>query len=224
MHDIAVVVPWASGCTHRERALTYVVQRWASERLPVVLGHSSAERWSKGLAVADALRRTDASLLVIADADVWTDGVFDAIQRVRSGSPWAVPHRMVHRLTPEATESVLRGRWFDESLPAAEPPYPGFAGGGMVVLPRSVYERVPLDPRFVGWGQEDESWATALRTLVGRPWRGSARMYHLWHPPQERRNRRYGNINSVNLWRKYRAASGRPRLMDKLLEVPRQSI
>jgi len=41
-------------------------------------------------------------------------------------------------------------------------PYPGYPGGGITVLPRSTYTEVPLDLRYEGWGQEDESWAHAL--------------------------------------------------------------
>ena len=225
MSDVTVVVPWAPGCGYREAARAHVVQRWASARLPVVLGRASADHpWRKAAAVADALTRVDAEILVIADADVWTDGVFEAIDVVRAGAPWAVPHQKVLRLTPEATQSVFRGQPLVEGLPTQEKPYKGVEGGGMVVLRRVDYLRAPLDHRFAGWGQEDESWAIAMRTVIGEPWRGEAPLFHLWHPPQKRRSRRFGSAESKNLFFRYLAAKGRPELMNQLLDEPRREV
>lgn len=90
----------------------------------------------------------------------------------------------------------------------------------MTVLPRALYERVPLDPRFAGWGQEDGSWADALTALAGPPWRGDHPkqplhpMWHLWHPPQERTfpagrsaSRAIGSAEGLALRQRYRAAA-----------------
>src|SRR5690606_28222781 len=151
MPDATVIIPWAPGCSHRERALGYVLRRWVRAGLPVEIGRLAAGPWCKAAAVNAALHRARGEILVIADADVWCDGALDAIQSVRDGAPWAVPHRMLYRLSASATDDVLGGRDLAVDLPTSEPPYVGFAGGGMVVLSRRTYERVPLDPRFVGW-------------------------------------------------------------------------
>jgi hypothetical protein len=87
-----------------------------------------------------------------------------------------------------------------------EKPYIGYAGGGIAAMPRATYADVPIDPRFEGWGQEDASWALALTRLVGRPWRGSAPLWHLWHPPQPRRERAIGSDANEELWLRYRRA------------------
>lgn len=224
MPDAVVIIPWAPGCSHRERALGYVLRRWARAGLPVEIGRLAAGPWCKAAAVNAALHRARGEILVISDADVWCDGVLDAIQSVRDGAPWAVPHRMLYRLSASATDDVLGGRDLAVDLPTSEPPYVGFAGGGMVVLPRRTYERVPLDPRFVGWGQEDESWALALTTLAGSPWRGDAPMFHLWHPPQPRASRRFGSKASTALYRNYLRARRAPDAMSDLLAVPRWEV
>lgn len=224
MPDAVVIIPWAPGCSHRERALGYVLRRWAGAGLPVEIGRLAAGPWCKAAAVNAALHRARGEILVIADADVWCDGALDAIQSVRDGAPWAVPHRMLYRLSASATDDVLGGRDLAADLPTSEPPYVGFAGGGMVVLPRRTYERVPLDPRFVGWGQEDESWALALTTLAGSPWRGDAPMFHLWHPPQPRASRRFGSKASAALYRNYLRAWRDPGAMSDLLAAPRWEV
>src|SRR5690606_37809457 len=82
---------------------------------------------------------------------------------------WAVPHRLVYRLSEAATSGVLAGLAPSPGMRLVQAPYVGYAGGGITVLPRSTYDQVPLDPRFRGWGQEDESWAHALTVLAGDP-------------------------------------------------------
>lgn len=67
-------------------------------------------------------------------------------------------------------------------------------------------------------GQEDSSWAIGLETLVGPAWRGKAPLIHLWHPPQERWNRRHGSRESRDLYRRYQAARRDPNLMRALIQ------
>ncbi len=155
--------------------------------------------------MADALSRTDADIIVVADADVACDGIQTAVEAVEAGAAWAVPHSRVHRLTEAATEAVLAGGQLEGDT--VDRPYFGHPGGGLVVLPRTHYEACPIDPRFAGWGHEDDAWAIALTTMHGEPWRGTAPLWHLWHPPQERPSRREGSPESKALFRRYRHAS-----------------
>jgi hypothetical protein len=146
-------------------------------------------------------------MLVVADADVWCGGVGAAVDAVRSGAAkWAVPHARVCRLTSVASAQVYEtGQWPTRRVTTtyAQPPYPGRLGGGMVVLGRDTYLAAPLDPRFVGWGQEDESWALALRCMAGREWRGVEDLWHLWHTPQRRLSRSVGSRENSILYRRY---------------------
>lgn len=177
--------------------------------------------WVKAAAVTPAVGASSADLIVMHDADVWCPGLPAAIEAVANGAPWAIPHHLVHRLTEPATAEVLDGA-DAAGQPVEEPAYRGFAGGGIVVLPRETYLSAPLDPRFEGWSGEDESWARALSTLAGDPWRGTGDLYHLWHPPQERMNRRHGSRASEALTFAYRQAKGRPDRMRQLIEGARQ--
>lgn len=67
-------------------------------------------------------------------------------------------------------------------------------------------------------GQEDESWAIALATLAGPPWRGEADLIHLWHPPERRMSRRKGSPESWALYHRYREAAGDRAAMKELLK------
>lgn len=212
MHEIAVLIPFANGTPWRRRALQHVMA-WYSDHLEnarILIGNSP-EPWCKAQAVAAALAKTNGEpIVVIADADCLVPGLPEAVRAVRNGVAWAMPHLKVYRFGTQATERIylgdepgsLTGRriWYDQE------PYKGYEGGGVTVLRRDVYLDCPLDPGFIGWGQEDEAWALALNGLYGPPARGTAPLYHLWHEKPARKTRYVGSDTSVDRLRLYREA------------------
>lgn len=224
MAKVTVIVPRGGSCPYRERAWQYLRTLWARHYpdMDVVEGWCHGDVWCKAEAVADALPRARGDILVVADADVWVPGIAEAVRQLEQHS-WSVPHWLVYRLTEEASDPnrIEREGW---NGPTVERPYVGYEGGGVVALHRWLYLEAPLDPQFRRWGQEDEAWALALRTIGGPPWRGRAPLYHLWHPPQRRMNRAIGSPESKALLDRYRAASRRPLKMSILLEEARRVI
>lgn len=219
---VAVVVPWRPGCPHRERGWQWLRGAYAATHpdWDVVEAQAPSGPWIKALAVAPAIEASEAEIIIQADADCFTDGLLDAVQAVEDGAGWAVPHLKVHRLSEEGTEAVYTGKdWRGQKL--MQRPYQGFLGGGIVVARREVFEAAPLDRRFISWGSEDEAHAFALRCLFGKPWRGSAGLVHLFHPPQERETRRWGSRESWALRRRYFDARRDPAAMCALLEEAR---
>lgn len=220
----AVLIPYRAGCPHRARALEHIQRRYlaAHPGVEVLLGACEGGSWVKARAVRDALERTTARVLVIADADVWSDGLAAAIREVHGGAAWAIPHRSVHRLTDASTRRHIAGEPL-EDLQLHERPYRGVEGGGIVVVARDVYEGCPLDPRFEGWGGEDDAWGMALRALHGAPWRPReyAPLVHLWHPPQQRATRSCGSEPSRELRKRYARARHDPDAMRRLIEEAR---
>lgn len=217
--NVTVVVPWRAGCPDRARAWEWVQARYALEHAGwhVVEAPAGDGDWCKASAVNPAVAAAPDGIVVVADADVWCDGLPRAVEAVGGGAPWAMPHRLVHRLTPDATSLLVAGTGQAQRLETTERPYRGVLGGGIVVAHRDALRAAPLDPRFVGWGQEDISWAIALHTLAGRCWRGSADLLHLWHPPQSRMSRRVGSHDGHHLHRRYLAARRDPALMRALI-------
>jgi len=205
-----------------------VTRRWFTLGYAPTLGRPDGTHWVKAQAVHNAIGDTEADVVIVCDADCWSDGVIEAVERVRDGAPWVIPHHRVHRLTEESTAQVLAGTDPHEDMPL-DPivegitgfSYAGVTGGGIVVLRRDVYEACPLDPRFVGWGQEDEAWGLALRCLYGPPVRLSAPLWHLWHPPQERQSRGVGSEAGMALYKRYARAKRRPELMRGLIDEAR---
>lgn len=208
---ISAIIPWKTGCSYREHSLEIVVDRLTPVVDEVVIGEIAGE-WCKAEAVADGVNRASGDVLVVHDADVFIDGpwVNDCLGALFTFG-WATPHRWVNRLE---TNDLHGNLW---ALPRKR--HEAFLGGGIVVLPRETYLDCPLDPRFKGWGQEDECWALALTALRGAPWRGDHSLWHLWHPPQKRINRRWGSPESRRLHAEYESdpigSAGRARDANK---------
>lgn len=234
-----VVIPWRSGCGYRQIAFDYVTRWWATNypNWPVVAGPWPKDLgpWRKGCAVRNAgVHPGPDDVVVVSDADVIPTGVGEAVESVglagfgRPPARWAMPFRMVYRLTEPGTWLAINGGIdLTKPLPrdmtgVVEESYVGSAGGGTVVLRGDVFVEVPIDPRFAGYGQEDLSWSLALHRLAGAPTMGSAPLWHLWHPPQARMrrgattSRGVGSEAGLRLWQRYRQATT-PAVMRSLI-------
>lgn len=209
-----VVIPFAGACPHRERALDWVLRQLP---YPVKIA-AGGEPFVKARAVMPAVAACPDDVVVVHDADVWTEGLESAVMAVACGAAtWAVPHKKVYRLSQKGTEAVLVGEdW--QGQPLEREPYRGLFGGGVVVAHRDTLLAVPLDARFVGWGNEDESWGVALATLAGKPWRGTAPLVHLYHPLAPKDGVRWGSKESQDLFWRYSVARRNPAAMRELLE------
>lgn len=210
MKDVEVIIPWFSALEDedRSRALAWCCHRWTALGYgPPALARSSAKRFCKADAVSAAVRSSDASWLVVADADVQPPADMDrALAAVRwDGHPWAKPYTNVYRLNKQATNDWFQCKHVElfDIQNLAQEPYIGIPGGGVVVISRENYLQVPLDKRFVGWGGEDASWGYALHTILGPPWVGMSNLIHFWHLPQERLDRRTGNTDNEELRKRY---------------------
>lgn len=226
---VGVILPYFPNGDHRRKSLEYVERWWSLHTdfrvtratgpapLPLELGD-----WSKAAAIRHGAAELGTDIAIMADADV----VLDSHQYVRWAidtlirsklKGWAIPHTPVIRLTQLGTTGVLSGTC---RLADAEVAYThrGMAGGGMAVMATETMLAVPPDPRFVGWGNEDESWAMALTALVGRPARSVGHMYHLWHPRAPRLDPFRGSLPSAALRDRYKGARGNPRAMRTIID------
>ncbi len=216
---VQVVVPFRSGgCPHRERAWRWIRERYGSIHpgWEVVEAPTPEGPWCKAAAVNPVLEASNAEVVIVADADVFCEGLERCVYAIVSGlAAWGMPHRKVLRLDDDGATAFMAG-----AAPTgfAQRPYEGVWGGGIVVGQRSALLEAPLDHRFTLWGQEDVSWALALDTLCGQGWRGDADLVHLFHPPQERLTRQKGSREGWDLYLRYRKARRDPEAMRELLE------
>jgi hypothetical protein len=215
-------VPFQASSPERKANWEWVRTRYA-ERHPdweLIVAEQKSGEWVKARALAPALATCANDVVIIADADVWCDGLGVATEAVRAGAPWAVPHGTVYRLSPESTQLVLEGA-DPQGLETqeGEPPYEATPGGMLIVSQRSTLLDIPPDPRFPGSSGMDIAWAHALRRLAGEPWRGSAPAFHLWHPWDKLSDRVGGEPRaSIRLRRRYSLARISRRRMRKVLD------
>lgn len=217
---VEVIIPWRAGCPHRERAFKWVLKRWAQHPWPVTVAEAPDGPWCKAEVLRPAIEASTADIVFVVDADVWCDGIPQAVAAVEAGAPWVIPHLVVRRLTEAATGRLLAGGE-PEPNEITEPPYIGVMSGGLVVVRRDVALDVPMSASFVGWGGEDHAWGWALATLIGDPWRGEEPLWHLWHPPAERISRLAGSEASEQLRRRYFSAQNDRPAMRALVEAGR---
>jgi hypothetical protein len=160
-------------------------------------------------------------VLVIQEPDSWSFGLPQALQVVVDGEfGWSVGHTKKHRLTQLATDIVLCGYAGDlRIMPTVELPYELVPGNTGMVMPRAVFREVPPDAVFTGWGGEDEAWGMALRELVGREYRSSEPLVHLWHPNEGRDVNGHWETSDATALRfeRYKRAVHHPARMRKLV-------
>lgn len=219
-----VLVPWRGGCQSRDDAFAWVRLQYerAHPDWRLIRCQAPVGPWVKALAVMPVIAECSDGVLVIADADVWCEGLAEAVSDVQEGAAWAIPHGGVFRLSEQATAEVFAGGELREDAELTRPAYKGTEGGGFVIARRDTLLDIPLDPRFVGWGNEDDSWGIALRCLAGAPKRGRRPpLFHLWHPPQDRLTTRWGSAESKRLYKRYHAAREAPDAMRTLIEEGR---
>lgn len=218
MSDVAVLMPAGGADPARARARTFV-EDWYARELPRAELHAgdSGEPWSKGAAIADALARTTASTLVLADADSFLldpEDLRRAVALVSAGElEYVFPHRKVYRLNEKETARLHENPRDRPRLGwLVRPVYEGPEGGGITIVSRTAYETVGgIDARFLGWGGEDLALGWALRTLVPGGHRADGRLVHLWHPHPAPTMR--GTPESEELVARYREARGIERRM-----------
>jgi hypothetical protein len=217
----AIIVPWRDS-VERRPLWDFVRHRLEVDYpdWPIVTAGCDDGPFSRAEAIVRGALSVDADVLVVTDADVLLNGdLREAVAAAeRRATGWAVPHWHLRRLDKTATSKVLQGESLETSLPLAQRAYKGNETGTLVVLQKAVLLDVPPDVRFRGWGQEDEAWGTALRRIIGPPWRAAADLYHLWHPPAERLNRRFGNAEGMKLLRRYELAIRSNRIMQQIVD------
>jgi glycosyltransferase involved in cell wall biosynthesis len=201
---VAIIIPRDRLASDRSRIADRVMAHYRShhQEWPIVVGYPRTSVWSKGEAIADALARTSADVIIIADADCIVDPIMlrASVMAVINGAAWAMPHRMVYRADKAMTEQYLLEH--PDQVPTlpdrhsvARDPYEGFLGGGIVVTRRVWYEAIGGIPKaFKGWGSEDQALATACLTLLGPCIRGDADLLHLYHTPAARTKQPVSNL------------------------------
>lgn len=233
--DATVIIPYRkpegdrldAHVFYRARALQAVLDWWETcgfgfEVKIVSSWTDRSKSWSKAESIIAGLRAVTTEYVIMSDGDVILsrNELEGHLRTLARGAAWVVPQARVRRLTQAGTDALYERSDFGiDTLLAMEAyaPHRAMPGGGLLMARAGTLRAVPPDPRFRGWGQEDEAWARALSTLVGAPHRGIATLHHLWHPPAARVGRSVGSPASKALYARYVAAWRQPAKMRELL-------
>ena len=197
MIGVRVCIPWRP-TADRLPAFKRCTKFWRDNGFTVHVGDSDGVTFSKSQALNNAVRQTEAEIVILADADTLPDDinqVRDAVQCVDHGAHMVFPFTWYHYIDPEHVETEDLSTITDYSTVE-------HSTGGIVVIRRSSFWAVGgFDERFVGWGHEDCSFAYAMTTMFGEQ-RLPGIVWSFEHPSVVR----YPSQNNVELGARYRAA------------------
>ena len=237
---ISVVIPLRVD-RRRARIWDWVNARWGYvtaelqrlEAVQVVFADNGQPDFDRGGSRNAGVAEATGDILVIADADVIPElhQIADAIHAIRDdGHPWVFPYTTYINLAQWWTTELLNTRLPDEQIPVVDhDPASGFfdhlirdSPAGMLVMPREAFHAAGgYDPRFQGWGYEDNAFMLAVDTLWGPHHRIPGDLLHLWHPVGANEAFEQPHIHdNRRLFRRYEKAAGNPTRMGELVGVP----
>lgn len=189
---VRVAVPRRADGGHRDKLWRYCKRQWRSQfpDWKLVEGHHDIGPFNRSAAINNAAAgKWD--VLVIADADVLADhnAISHAVEACSDGRVH-LPYQRRMMVSELGTRRILRGHkgsWSGWSTPDTNRQH----CSSVVVLNRALWDSVGgFDPRFEGWGAEDDAFVTACDTLAGHHVRHAGNVWHLWHRPSPHRNHR----------------------------------
>lgn len=190
---ISFIIPFHSDEPERIRSFKLVhdslVEQWPDDEVVVADWPWEGRPYDRAKARNRGALYASGDILVFVDADSYVSK--SQMVRAIAGiglNAWALPYTLYYSLSEMGTERFYKEmkagpedcQWvFPGPDPHDRPP----AVGGSVVVSRAAFEEVHgYDERFIDWGWEDTSFATALETLCGPVTRIPGPLFHLWHP------------------------------------------
>jgi GT2 family glycosyltransferase len=179
--------------------------------LPVFVADAGGEVFSTARSFNRAAAEAgewDYALLHAADTYVECEALIAGLELARdttttAGLTYCFDHEI--RLNEWGTVAFLGGKrasWQPNEIARQSPPAPMSSAGGPRFVSRPVWDELGgFDPRFVGWGPEDQAFAWAAARVGGPPQRLGQTMLNLWH--ERRRVGPYWERVEANLelWR-----------------------
>lgn len=204
---VSVVIPWReNGQYERERNVRLTVAHYAPVKWSVVLADSHHNPFNRAASRNIGVEvNMDADVVVVCDADFLPplDAVLAACEGALADARLHQPFTEALYLTEAETASYLAGEGLPDRSGA------DLTGGCFVMTPEAWFEAGGMDPRFEGWGGEDDAFRIAAETLLGPRVHHEGVMPHLYHPSAAA----FGTAahrGNLQLLRRYVAAANNP--------------
>lgn len=183
---VSVIVPRRTDGGRRDALWSWVKDRWTvlHPEYEILEGHHDDGPFNRSAAINQAVARSAADTLVIADSDsfVGPEQIRTAIATAsRTGQVTFAYDRYCY--LSRAMSDRIMGGYVGGWTPGVEFTMQGTCSS-MVVTPRTLWDEAGgADEGFVGWGGEDIAISLALQTFGGGMQRTPGNVWHLWHPP-----------------------------------------
>jgi hypothetical protein len=197
LNKVSVLFPINTDQGPRGKAFKWVKQFYetALPEVEICLGKVDENKpFSRSEAINVAAAKATREIFAIADTDIIFDPLlFEKSIKLLENHAWVLPFNKALNITQECTEQLLfqSPKWpITSNVEAHERTQIGW--GLMNFIRREHFEKVGgFDERFIGWGGEDDAFASSVNCVCGSSYRLDYTAYHLWHPSGDMSN--YGN-------------------------------
>lgn len=224
LDELSVVIPWRAGDDRREQIFKWIWDRWNTlcPEAEIIQADSGSQPFHRGESRNQGAHESSRPILCFADADTTfnREQIERAVALIDEGAPWVLPYgRNEYYNLTEADSDTLLSSPVDVSVEApADWEFRVESWAGVLLVPRDHFDVVHgYDPRFCGWGGEDNAFRLALDVMVGGHTRlAFDHVCHIWHPRGDAGFEQPDWPRNARLLRQYARAKSAP-LMEAII-------
>lgn len=226
--DLSIVIPWRAGTDPwRLKSFDWILNRYKLlyPEAELILADDGSEEFNRATFINAGATEASREFLLIADADTisFPEFVSGGLAKMKAGAPWVIPYGdQDYYNSDQASAEWILGRDTTENISPSQITWEHKlkSWSGQVLIRTEDFESVGgFDPRFKGWGYEDNAFVATCDTLLGKHLRVDyGWTIHIWHPAPTATTWEQPNIDMNRaLFAKYDLANGNFDEMQRLI-------